>query len=129
MVGDSRPVADGAPGDEALRIVTHAALRSADILGVSNDELATILHLPIPGIERAVSGQAMFRGEAHDSALMFVRAADSLAALAGANNDGAAQSWLRSTNTILHGAPIDLMQTAEGLKNVVHYLEAKRYRI
>jgi hypothetical protein len=38
----------------------------------------------------------------------------------------AARAWLRNTNTVLNGTPVEKIQSISGLMNVIDYLDARR---
>ncbi len=118
-----------APTEEDQRIVAQAASKTAEILAVTNEELAEILGVPVDQFVVLASDNPRLSEAAFRRALMFVRAAESLLAIVGTGNDQTAQSLIRSPNTILNSKPIDLMRTAEGLDNFVRYLETQRYRL
>ena len=56
---------------------------------------------------------------------MFVRLFRSLDAIVG-GDEAVASKWLKNRNIVLDAEPIDLIQTAPGLMNVIQYLDARR---
>jgi transcriptional regulator with XRE-family HTH domain len=111
--------------DSAL--VAKAAARAADKLGVSNKALAGIIGVSEATISRMKNGKhALATGsKPFQLALLLVRLYRSLDALIG-GDDVAARAWLSNTNTVLGGAPIELIQSVSGLMNVIQYLDARR---
>jgi hypothetical protein len=66
------------------------------------------------------------RGEKpFELAVLLVRLFRSVDAIVG-GDEATAQSWLRSENTALGGAPIEKIQTISGLIDVIAYLDARR---
>ena len=58
------------------------------------------------------------------AALLLVRLFRALDSIVG--DAGTAAAWMKSRNLALAGRPLDLVQSAEGLVRVVHYLDANR---
>jgi hypothetical protein len=58
-------------------------------------------------------------------AVSFVRLYRSLDALMG-GDDAVSADWIKNRNTALDGIPLELIQTAPGLFNVIDYLDARR---
>lgn len=91
-------------------LMAKAAARAAERLGISKKDLAAI----IPSGDR----------DSFEQATLFVRLQRVLDAWVGGNAKAAA-SWLTSRNTALGGRPIDRMQSKEGLREVLSYLESR----
>jgi transcriptional regulator with XRE-family HTH domain len=114
----------------AAKTLTKAVLRAMELLRISQQSLASILGLSASTVSRMVSGQYQLipgRSKEWEFAILFVRMFRSLDAIFG-HHDTALQ-WLRGDNLALHGRPLDLIQSAEGLVRVLHYLDAHRGRI
>lgn len=116
------PLADGA-------VVTKAALRAAERLGLPNRSLARMLGLSEATVSRMGSGTYLLkRGDKpFELALMFLRLFRSLDALAG-GDEQTARTWLRSDNLALGGVPLTLIESLAGMVTVVGYLDARRAR-
>ena len=116
--------AQSAPAEGA--VVTKAALRAAERLGLSNKIVGSIVGLSEATISRMGSGS--YTLTAHDKpfelSVLFVRLYRSLDAITG-GDDGVARSWLRNENTALGDVPLTLVQTVQGLVNVIAYLDAR----
>lgn len=119
----SRPQA--APAPQA--VLTQAALRAADLLGLSSRVLSRILGVSEASISRLVSGSRSIDPASKEGelALLLVRVYRSLDALVG-TDDAQRRAWLESPNRALNGRPIDLLQRTDGLVHVVAYLDAMR---
>ena len=108
-------------------VVTKAALRAADRLGLSNRVLSRVLGLSEASVSRMGTGSFVLStgDKPFELALMFVRLFRSLDAIVGGDDD-AARGWMESQNTALGAVPKEMIQTLPGLVNVVGYLDARR---
>ena len=71
-------------------------------------------------------GYALRPGEkSFELSVLFARLYRSLDAMSG-GDDAVARAWLRSENTALGGTPLTLVQSIQGLVNVIAYLDARR---
>ena len=115
-----------APGREA-QVVTKAAIRAADRLGLKSNVLCRIIGLSEPTISRMRRGRYVIdpNGKSFELALLFVRLYRSLDAVVG-GDDTVAADWLTNNNTALNGKPIDLIQSISGLVSVITYLDSRR---
>ena len=115
----------GVAADSA--VVTKAAVRAAERLGISNRVLSRILGLSEASISRMGSGAYTLapRDKSFELALLFVRSFRALDAIVAGDNS-AARQWLESDNVALGGPPVDLMQSIPGLVSVVDYLDSRR---
>ncbi|MFZ5691404.1 MAG: antitoxin Xre/MbcA/ParS toxin-binding domain-containing protein [Pseudomonadota bacterium] len=111
---------------EAL-VVTKAATRAADRLGLKNNVLGRIVGLSEPTISRMRKGRYVIdpNHKSFELALLFVRLYRSLDAVVGGDETVAAD-WLANNNTALNGKPIDLIQSISGLISVITYLDSRR---
>ena len=111
-------------------VLTKAALRTAERLGVSNKAFARIVGLSEASVSRMGSGAYTLApgDKAFELAVLFVRLFRSLDAIVG-SDDGAARAWLRGRNLALGGVPLELIQDPSGLVRTVDYLDAARARI
>ena len=119
----SRP--EPAP-DEAL-VVTKAALRAADRLGIRNTVLARIVGVSEPTVSRMRRGDYLLTRDQKpfELAVLFIRLYRSLDAIVD-GDDVVAQNWMQNENTALNGRPLTLIQSVAGLVNVIQYLDARR---
>jgi len=107
-----------------------AVTRAAELLGLSQQALATVLGVSRPTVTRLVHGRYLLsRHRAHEweMATLLVRLFRSLDALVG--HGETARGWLAGPNTDLGAKPFDLILSAEGLVRVLHYLDAHRGRV
>lgn len=88
--------------------------------------LARIIGRSGPTLSRMYAGRYELEEGAKEweLAVLFVRLYRSLDSIVG--DDEAARAWLTGPNAALTGVPLDLIESAEGLVRVVHYLDAHR---
>lgn len=119
--------ASPSPSPDATAVVTKAALRAADQLGLRNNIVARVIGVSEPTLSRMRSGDYhLSRGQKpFELAVLFIRLYRSLDAIADGDSH-VAQSWMRNENTALNGRPLDLIQTVAGLTHVIQYLDSRR---
>src|SRR5437588_1830272 len=117
----ARPV----PGPDV--VLTKALLRATELLGLSSAVLARVLGVSEASVSRLTSGARTVDPQSKEGelALLLVRVYRSLDALVGTDATQR-HAWLHGHNRALNGRPLDLIQRAEGLVNVVAYLDAMR---
>ena len=115
---------------DAPAVLSKAAVRAAEQLGLRQAQLAKILGLSPASTSRLVAGswQLSEDSKAWELAAMFVRLYRSLAAITGGQPQ-AMRAWLHADNDALGGVPAERMLSAEGLVHVLQYLDAARGRI
>ena len=115
-----------APASDSA-LVTKAAIRAADKLGINSKVLAVVIGVSEATVSRMKSGKHALEadGKPFELAVLLVRLYRSLDSLIG-GDDIAARAWLSNTNTVLGAAPIELIQSVSGLMNVIQYLDARR---
>jgi predicted transcriptional regulator len=123
--GSVRPETRTAPAGEVL---TRSARRAAELLGLTQKELARIVGVSPATVSRFSQRPLDPAAKEAELAILFVRMFRSLDALVGGNVD-AARKWLHAPNTHLVGIPADLIQTVAGLVDVVEYLDAMRGKV
>jgi len=117
------------PQVDPAAVLTKAALRAADVLGVPQRTLAEIVGVSASTISRAQRAPLDPASKAGELARLWVRVFRSLDAIVG-SNDAAARAWLTSPNAAFGGErPLDRLRSAEGLVHVLHYLDSARARL
>jgi DNA-binding XRE family transcriptional regulator len=118
------------PVPEQGPTLSKATVRAAQLLGLTQAELAPVLGLSRSTISRLVAGDILLAPEqkAWELAALFVRLFRSLDAIVGSNTEQA-RAWLDSENAGLGAPPRQLIATTEGLVRVVQYLDAARGRV
>jgi hypothetical protein len=111
----------------APAVVTKAAVRAADKLGLTSKVLARIIGLSEASVSRMRRGDYLLgeNDKPFELAVLFIRLYRSLDAIVG-GDDAVAGTWLNNRNTALDAEPIALIQTVPGLMNVIQYLDARR---
>ncbi len=119
----------GVPDTEPATVLSKAAVRTAEQLGLSQARLAKVLGVSTATASRLVAGRYRLQADSKEweFAVLLVRLFRSLDSIVGTQE--AARAWLNGENRALASKPIELMQTTEGLVRVVQYLDASRARI
>ncbi len=110
------------------QVVLDAAVRAADLLGLSQARLARVLGMDPSTLSRRLAGRrGLDEGSReYQTALLWIRLFRGLHAVVG-GQDATARAWLTSPNTAFAGhRPGDLIADVEGLVRVVQYLDAHR---
>lgn len=121
-----KPRADDEP-DRGV-VVLGAALRAAELLGLSQAGLARVLGMDPSTLSRRLSGGRGLdeHSREYESALLWIRLFRGLHAVVG-GQDATARAWLASPNLAFAGQrPRELIDGIEGLVRVVQYLDAHR---
>ena len=111
----------------AEAVLTKATLRSAALLGLPNTTLARNVGLSDATISRMAAGKRHFEldSKSAELATLLVRVYRSLDALV-VNNEQQRRAWMDSYNQAFNQSPRESVQTAEGLVQVVRYLDGAR---
>jgi uncharacterized protein (DUF2384 family) len=115
---------------DAASTLSKAVIRTATLLRIKQASIARILGISAATASRLCAGGYMLspaREKEWELALLLVRTFRSLDAVLGHGEN--ARQWLTGDNLALNGRPADLIETAEGLVRVLHYLDAHRGRI
>jgi len=126
-VGDPKARAAAAASDAA--IVTKAAMRAAEALGLSDVDLGSIIGISGSTVSRMRSRERTIDPNTKEGelALTFLRLYRSLGALLG--DAGSCAAWFHAENTHLGGVPAELVRSAGGLIDVSRYLDAMRGKV
>jgi transcriptional regulator with XRE-family HTH domain len=118
-----------APEAAGAAVLSKAAVRAADQLGLRQSDLAKVLGLSAATASRLRAGtwQLSAGSKPWELATAFVRVYRSLSAITGGGTE-AMRRWLRSGNEALGAQPAERILSAEGLISVLHYLDAARGR-
>ncbi|TFZ06668.1 DUF2384 domain-containing protein [Ramlibacter henchirensis] len=119
--------ATAAESAAAAAVLTKAALRAAQLLGLSNAAFARTVGVSESQVSRMAAGQRQLEigTKPAELATLLVRVYRSLDALVG-NSDRHRQLWMSSQNRAFNEAPKDAIQRVEGLVRVVRYLDGAR---
>ena len=120
------PRAAGAPRRNL--VLTRAALRAAELLGVARKDLALVLGISPSTVSRLDDRPLDPARKEGELAILFVRLFRSLDALLGGNADKARQ-WMHAPNRHLGGVPAERIRTVTGLVDAIEYLDAMRGKV
>lgn len=115
------------PAQDRGTVLTKAALRAAERLGISGRQLADIVGVSEATISRWRRNEAALENgsKPFQLAALFVRTFRSLDAITG-GDEGVARTWIKAPNTALAARPIERMLTVQGLVDVTNYLDGRR---
>ena len=113
--------------EPAATVLTKAALRSAELLGLSNAAVARVVGVSPATMSRMTAGERQFQlgSKPAELAALLVRVYRSLDALVG-NSERQRRLWMGSFNRAFNQAPKDAIESVEGLAQVVRYLDGAR---
>lgn len=116
-----------APAPDRGVVLTKAALRAAERLGIPGRQLAEIIGVSEATVSRWKRGEAALESgsKQFQLAALFVRAFRSLDAITG-GDEAVARTWFKAPNTALAARPIERMLTVQGLVDVTTYLDGRR---
>lgn len=112
---------------EAGAVLTKAAVRAADRLGLSGRRLADIVGVSEATVSRWKRGESLLEpgSKPFELAALLVRTFRSLDAITG-GDEAVARRWLAAPNTALAARPVERMTQVQGLVDVTVYLDARR---
>jgi DNA-binding XRE family transcriptional regulator len=107
------------------QVLTKGALRAGELLGLTSAELAQVLHLDAQAISALEAGVEHQRADmpTGQRAIKLIKIHQALTANVGLAEE-TAKRWMASHNTALLGTPASLMQTEEGMRAVLAYLQS-----
>ncbi|MES2538416.1 MAG: XRE family transcriptional regulator [Pseudomonadota bacterium] len=111
---------------DAATVLSKAVKRASERLGISQATLAKVIGLSPATVSRLFNGEYLLdrNSKQWEFAVLFIRIFRSLDSIVG--NEETARRWIRGENPGLNGRPIELMEHAEGLVRIAHYLDASR---
>ncbi|HUH49450.1 MAG TPA: MbcA/ParS/Xre antitoxin family protein [Mycoplana sp.] len=115
-----------APASEGA-VITKAAVRAAEQLGLSARVLAAVLGLSEASVSRMRREDfTLERGsKPFELAVLLVRLFRSLDAITG-GDETVARAWMAAENRVLGGRPVERITSISGLTDVLAYLDARR---
>ena len=107
------------------QVLTHSALRTGALLGLSHAALAQTLGLDQSTVSAMADGAAELQGvtPSGQRAFTMIKIYQSLTANVG-GDEQACKQWVCSHNTGFVGTPALLMQSEGGLNTVLAYLQS-----
>ena len=107
-------------------ILAKAVLAAAERLGLAQDQLALILS--IDSVKTLTSLELDPTSKQGEIALTLIRITTSLDALAGGDTTWM-QHFMKSSNKLTNGIPVEQSQNAQGLFSVLQLLEGLRAKL
>jgi transcriptional regulator with XRE-family HTH domain len=109
------------------RVLTSATLRAAELLELTDADVAHVLGVSGATVSRLRSGQRTISLSSKEAelALMLVRVYRSLDGILGEDKE-AMRAWFHEKNRHLRGVPAELVLRTDGLVHVLEYLDAMR---
>ncbi|MBK5937564.1 MbcA/ParS/Xre antitoxin family protein [Halorhodospira halophila] len=113
--------------DPDRRVLTEAVTNAADLLGLSNRQLAEVIGVSASTVSRMQRGAYHLQPgtKAWELSLLLVRVARSLGAVC-AGDERVMRQWMQHPNHDLGCVPSTRIQHVDGLVEVVDYLDAHR---
>ena len=107
------------------QVLTHSALRTGALLGLSHAEFARALGLDQSTVSAMADGAAELQGvtPSGQRAFTMIKIYQALTANVG-GDEQACKQWVCSHNTGLVGTPALLMQSEDGMNAVLAYLQS-----
>ena len=108
-------------------VLTKAAIRAAEVLGVTAKLLAAVIGVSEATVSRMRKGEFALERDSKpfELAVLFVRLFRSLDGIVG-GDEAVARAWLKNENTALGGIPAERIRTVAGLLDAIAYLDARR---
>ncbi len=110
-------------------LVAHSVLGAAEAMGLSREQLAETIGVSVPSVARMKTGRYAPTNKPFELSLLLIRVYRALFAIVG-GDPASMEHWIKTPNNHLGGqAPCDLLARADGLTQVLWYLDAMRGRI
>lgn len=115
------------PSTQALSgaVLGKAVFRAAQALGLTGNELATVIGVSPASVSRLNDGQYTLNGKPFELAACLVRVFRSLDAIVH-GDARSMKAWMANLNKHLNVVPKNEVKTAQGLVRVMNYLDAAR---
>ncbi len=112
---------------ERAAVLTKATLNAANLLGLKDTELATVIGVSAPTVSRYRNGGSGLDPEhkAGELALLLIRLFRSLDPLVGSDS-AKRKVWMHTRNAALGNVPVTLIRSPEGLVRTLAYVDGMR---
>ncbi|MGH8110957.1 MAG: antitoxin Xre-like helix-turn-helix domain-containing protein [Rhodanobacteraceae bacterium] len=112
---------------ERAAVLTKATLEAANLLGLKDTELASVIGVSAPTVSRYRSGTSELDPEhkAGELALLLIRLFRSLDPLVGSDS-AKRKVWIHTRNAALGSVPATLIRNPEGLVRTLAYVDGMR---
>ena len=108
--------------------LAEAVLKTANLLGLSNTQLAAVMGLDIMSMNQIEFSAVLEPTSAHGEAgLLLIRLYQNLSSLTGGDSEWI-DYFMNAFNTATDGVPTQQIQTREGLEKVLTVVEALNNR-
>ena len=109
-------------------VLAEAVLKTANLLGLSNTQLAAVMGLDIMSMNQIEFSAVLEPTSAHGEAgLLLIRLYQNLSSLTGGDSEWI-DYFMNAFNTATDGVPIQQIQTRKGLEKVLTVVEALNNR-
>ena len=109
-------------------VLAEAVLKTANLLGLSNTQLAAVMGLDIMSMNQIEFSAVLEPTSAHGEAgLLLIRLYQNLSSLTGGDSEWI-DYFMNAFNTATDGVPTQQIQTREGLEKVLTVVEALNNR-
>ena len=109
-------------------VLAEAVLKTANLLGLSNTQLAAVMGLDIMSMNQIEFSAVLEPTSAHGEAgLLLIRLYQNLSSLTGGDSEWI-DYFMNAFNTATDGVPTQQIQTREGLEKVLMVVEALNNR-
>jgi uncharacterized protein (DUF2384 family) len=115
------------PEADPAMVLTKAAVRAAEMLGLQSAALAKVIGVSDSTVSRyrTASAGLVPTSKPGQLALLLIRVFRSLDPLVG-SDDARRKAWMRTPNQALGGVPQQLIQSPDGLVRTLDYLDGMR---
>ena len=105
-------------------VLAEAILKTADLLGLSNTQLAAVMGLDLASMNQIEFSAVLEPTSAHGEAgILLIRLYQSLSSLTGGDSEWI-DYFMNAFNTATDGVPIQQIQIIKGLEKVLTVVEA-----
>lgn len=115
------------PAVDQEALLTGATIKAAELLGITNADLAKTIGVSVPTVSRYKRAVASIAPSSKpgELALMLIRVFRSLDPLVGSDGE-MRKAWIHSRNEALNGVPAKLILRPDGLARTLAYLDGMR---
>lgn len=112
-----------------VELVSKSVIKAADCLGLDRETIANTLGVSVPTVSRLKKGNTLPGQKPLELSLLLIRVYRSLYSIVGGSHT-AMKHWMKTPNSHLgNNIPKSLIQKADGMAQVLWYLDAMRGRI
>ena len=106
-------------------IIAKALLKTKDLLFLTGPEIEDITGISESKLSRIKNHKALINDKKkYQLAVLLIRLYRSLDSIT--NSDDVSSQWIRNQNHALNGVPAELINTPQGLIDVINYLDSRR---